>query len=83
LREQLGVEYLKTLKDNEEEMKKFQELALHQHPKEYYQLKLKGVIVHSGTPDVGHYYAILKKDNNWVKFDDSRVTSFSSNMFED
>jgi ubiquitin C-terminal hydrolase len=41
------------------------------------------VIVHSGTPDVGHYYAIIKKDNNWVKFDDARVTTFGANMFED
>ena len=44
---------------------------------------MKGVIVHSGTPDVGHYYAIIKKNNNWVKFDDSRVTTFAQMNFED
>ena len=74
---------MKTLKDNEEEKKKFEEAALHGHPKEYYQLKLKGIIVHSGTPDVGHYYAILKKNNNWIKFDDSRVTTFAQMQFQE
>ena len=79
----MGVEYIKSLKDNEEEMKKFEELTLHGHSKEYYQMKLKGIIVHSGTPDVGHYYAILKKNGNWIKFDDARVTTFGMSGFED
>lgn len=79
----MGVEYIKSLKDNEEEMKKFEELTLHGHSKDYYQMKLKGIIVHSGTPDIGHYYAILKKNGNWIKFDDSRVTTFGMSGFED
>ena len=62
-------------------MKKFEELALHGHSKEYYQLKLKGIIVHSGTADVGHYIAIVKKNGNWIKFDDSRVTTFPQSNF--
>ena len=73
---------MKKLKDNEEEKKKFDELALHGHSKEYYQLKLKGIIIHSGTPEVGHYYTILKKGNNWVKFDDSRVSTFAQMQFD-
>ena len=64
-------------------MKKFEELTLHGHQKQYYQLKLKGIIVHSGTPDTGHYYTILKKDKNWIKFDDSRVSTFPTNFFEE
>jgi ubiquitin C-terminal hydrolase len=77
------VEYLKSLKDNEEEMKKFTEQTLHGKSKEYYKLKLKGIIVHSGTPDVGHYYAILKKTNGWIKFDDSRVSCFPQSFFDE
>jgi ubiquitin C-terminal hydrolase len=46
---------------------------LHGKDKDYYKLKLKGIIVHSGGPEVGHYYAILQKESGWVKFDDSRV----------
>jgi ubiquitin carboxyl-terminal hydrolase 34 len=64
-------------------MKRFQEKALHGKPKEFYQLKLKGIIVHSGTPEVGHYYSIIKKENNWLKFDDSKVSSFPLTFFED
>lgn len=46
-------------------------------------MKLKAIIVHSGTPEVGHYYTILRKENNWIKLDDSRVSSFSIAGFED
>lgn len=52
---------MKNLKDNEEERKKFEELAMHGHEKDYYKLKLKGIIVHSGGPEVGHYWAITRK----------------------
>jgi ubiquitin carboxyl-terminal hydrolase 34 len=83
LREALGVEYLKGLKDNEEEGKKFEEQTLHGRDKNFYKLNLKGIIVHSGTPDVGHYYSIIKKSNGWIKFDDSRVTSFPISFFDD
>jgi ubiquitin C-terminal hydrolase len=79
----VGVEYMKGLKDNEEEAKKFAEQALHGRSKEFYKLNLKGIIVHSGTPDVGHYYSIIKRANSWVKFDDSRVSSFPMSFFED
>jgi ubiquitin C-terminal hydrolase len=46
-------------------------------------LKLKGIIIHSGTPDVGHYYTIIKKDSNWIKYDDSRASLFSSMSFDE
>lgn len=64
-------------------MKKFQEMTLHGKEKKYYQLKLKGIIIHSGTPDVGHYYAIVKKGDRWIKLDDSRTTIFLQNGFEE
>jgi hypothetical protein len=46
-------------------------------------LKLKGIIIHSGTPDVGHYYTIIKRDSNWIKYDDSRASLFSSMSFDE
>jgi ubiquitin C-terminal hydrolase len=37
-----------------------------------YQYHLKGIVVHSGTSEFGHYYSIIKCQNeNWLKFDDS------------
>lgn len=52
---------MKKLKDNEDEQKKFEEMALHGSDKNYYKLKLKGIIVHSGGPEVGHYWAITRR----------------------
>ncbi|EIM90130.1 ubiquitin carboxyl-terminal hydrolase 5 [Stereum hirsutum FP-91666 SS1] len=38
--------------------------------------KLHGVLVHSGDLHGGHYFALIKPDNDtrWLKFDDDRVT---------
>ena len=51
--------------------------TLHGKDKEHYLLKLKGVIIHNGSADVGHYYSIIANEKNWQKFDDSRVSIFS------
>jgi ubiquitin carboxyl-terminal hydrolase 34 len=84
LRESKGLEYMKKLKHDEEEAKKFEELTLHGKDKDHYKMKLKGVIVHSGSADVGHYYSILPNPTNsgWLKFDDSRTTIFTSSDFD-
>jgi ubiquitin C-terminal hydrolase len=63
-------------------MKKFEELSQHSKPKDFYKMKLKGVIVHSGSADVGHYYSILPNDKTWRKYDDSRVTYFGPSSFD-
>ena len=31
-------------------------------PSSYYMYKLKGVVVHMGTTDSGHYYSIIRDD---------------------
>jgi len=31
-----------------------------EYPPEYYNFKLKGVVVHMGTADSGHYYSFIK-----------------------
>lgn len=75
---------MKKLKHNEDEQKKFDELTLHGKDKDYYQMKLKGVIVHSGSADVGHYYSIVpnKNNNGWWKLDDARTTIFPTVGFD-
>ena len=57
-------------------------MALHGKDKDFYKMKLKGIIVHSGSADVGHYYSILPDGKVWHKFDDSRVTVFPVCDFE-
>ena len=35
--------------------------------------RLHSVLVHSGGPHGGHYYAFIKSDDKWYKFDDELV----------
>ncbi len=47
------------------------------HPLSYYQYELVGILVHSGTAEVGHYYSYIKDrtkpSNQWFLFDDKNV----------
>ena len=82
LRESVGVEYLKKLHQNQEESRKFEELAKHGKPEKSYQYNLKAIIVHSGSAEGGHYYVIMKRESGgWVKLDDSKITLFSLEQF--
>jgi hypothetical protein len=40
------------------------------------EYSLKGIIIHSGTSEAGHYYSILKIGKDWFKFNDKDVTNF-------
>jgi len=43
---------------------------------------LKGIIVHSGSADVGHYYTIVKQEGRWIKLDDSRASIFTQSNID-
>lgn len=50
----------------------------------YYVYQLRGVVVHSGTAESGHYFSLVKLGTKWVKFDDeivSEVTSVEKEAF--
>ena len=47
--------------------------------KEECVFSLKGVVIHSGCAESGHYYSLIKSGSGWFKFDDSRVTPFNIN----
>jgi len=51
-------------------------------PSDYYQYYLKGVVIHNGTADQGHYYSFIQDredpEHNWMEFNDSLVTPFAS-----
>jgi ubiquitin carboxyl-terminal hydrolase 9/24 len=39
--------------------------------------KLKGVVVHTGSADSGHYYSYIEsQDGGWFEFNDERVSEF-------
>ena len=50
------------------------------YPPSYYQYKLVGVLVHSGTAEAGHYYSYAKQrggeDDSFYIFDDTRVEQY-------
>ena len=50
----------------------------------YYMYSLRGVLVHSGTADGGHYYSYIRETdpnsthfNKWIEFNDSYITNFT------
>ena len=55
---------------------------------QYFKYKLKGVVVHNGTSDSGHYYAFIKdreetkgdEDGKWYEFNDTYVGHFDSRL---
>ena len=53
---------------------------------DYYNYTLKGVVIHTGTADSGHYYSLIKKDDcqqtDWIEFNDTNVSIYDSKNFE-
>lgn len=43
------------------------------YPKEYYEYKLRGIIIHMGTAENGHYYSFIKENEQWYEFNDTVV----------
>lgn len=50
------------------------------YPSDYYEFKLKGIVVHTGTADSGHYYSFIRETNQngekWYEFNDDIVRDF-------
>ena len=42
--------------------------------------RLKGVVIHTGTSEGGHYYSLIRDNkgdqSKWLKFNDQNVVSF-------
>lgn len=41
--------------------------------------RLKGVVVHTGTSEGGHYFSIIRTKDKWYKFNDQNATIFDVN----
>ena len=43
----------------------------------YFNYKLRGVVVHTGSADCGHYYSFIEnKEGSWFEFNDEDVLPF-------
>ena len=55
-------------------------------PREYFEYKLQGLIIHKGTAQYGHYYSVIyseekDKAGKWYKFNDTSVTEINYDQF--
>lgn len=47
------------------------------YPPEYFEYSLRGVVIHLGTAESGHYYSLIKdKNSQWFEFNDTNVRYF-------
>ena len=51
---------------------------------DYFIYNLKGINIHKGTAEGGHYISLIKTENDkWYLFDDSSVSEYDINKFEE
>lgn len=46
-------------------------------PDSYYQYKLRGVVVHYGSSEAGHYYSYIRDNKQWFEFNDELISGFN------
>lgn len=52
----------------------------------YYEYKLKGVVIHIGYADSGHYYSLIQErsgEERWLEFNDTVVRKFNIENLND
>jgi ubiquitin carboxyl-terminal hydrolase 9/24 len=61
-----------------DQVKRGEEEEALRFPRKYYQYRLKGIVVHRGTADSGHYYSFIqdRKSDHWIEFNDKIVKDF-------
>ena len=61
---------------NELDMTDYTSDELGAQEKEYFQYRIKGVLVHLGTAESGHYYSYIRNEDSWFEFNDALVVPF-------
>ena len=49
----------------------------------YYDYRLKGVVVHVGRAEHGHYYSFVKDGEDWIEFNDTLVSDVKVEVVKD
>lgn len=58
------------------DMKQFTLQELWETEEDYFKYRIKGVVVHLGTAESGHYYSYIRQGQNWFEFNDALVVPF-------
>ena len=54
-------------------------LGVTRAPQDYYQYTLRGIIIHLGSAEAGHYYSYINtEEKGWVEFNDTCVDPFDA-----
>ena len=57
-------------------VKEQREAPSRKFPDDYYQYRLRGIVVHMGTAESGHYYSFIEDSKRWYEFNDTVVREF-------
>jgi len=57
-------------------LKEQKEAPSRKFPDDYYQYRLRGIVVHLGTAESGHYYSFIEDSKRWFEFNDTIVREF-------
>ncbi|EGR28119.1 ubiquitin carboxyl-terminal hydrolase family protein, putative [Ichthyophthirius multifiliis] len=50
---------------------------------DYYDYNLRGIVIHQGNTEAGHYYSLIKHQNQkWYEFNDTQVVQFDENEIQ-
>ncbi len=61
----------------------FKEYVKNDNPSIDANYSLRGIVIHSGTSEAGHYYSLIKTaKDGWMKFNDQNVTSYNQNEID-
>jgi ubiquitin C-terminal hydrolase len=54
-------------------------------PDQHYQYELRGVVIHSGTSEAGHYYSFIKEEDSrkWYEFNDELIAEMDYRKVEE
>jgi len=44
--------------------------------------KLKGVVVHIGQAEFGHYYSYIDTEEQWLEFNDTNIDAFDKTKID-
>eukprot|EP00742_Colponemidia_sp_Colp-10_P004877 GILJ01005210.1.p1 GENE.GILJ01005210.1~~GILJ01005210.1.p1 ORF type:complete len:2590 (-),score=405.82 GILJ01005210.1:174-7943(-) len=71
-------------KDTEGETDESKTEPAKEFPADYFEYQLKGIVIHLGTADSGHYYSLIKEasesGDQWVEFNDTVVRPFDADL---